>query len=247
MAQKFRLTRLTQPSRFRALAGIGVVVGLTALAGCKLDNNLTPLGNSPQGLVQFINAAPRYNFVNLNVDSTNAIPLEGYGTGSTIYVNALATARQLTVRDSANSVALGSSPLLVANQAVYTVIFTQHATGGGVLVLQDTVSAPTSNSVGLRLVNASPTAGPVDVYITGSDSTLTTPSASNVTFETASSYVTAPATGTARLRVTAAGTKTVLLDVDASSLTAGQVRTIVMIDGVGGGLPATWLAVPDRG
>jgi hypothetical protein len=247
MAQKFRLTRRAQHSGFRALAGIGVVVGLTGLAGCKLDNNLRPLGSSPQGLVQFINAAPRYKFVNLNVDSTNAIPLQGYGTGSTIYVNALAAARQLVVRDSANSVALGSSPLLVANQAIYAVIFTQHATGGGVLILQDTVSAPTSNSVGLRLVNASPTAGPVDVYITGSDSTLNTPSASNVTFEAASSYVTAPATGTVRLRVTAAGTKTVLLDVDASSLTAGQVRTIVMIDAVGGGLPATWLAVPDRG
>lgn len=241
-----RFTERTRSARFRVLAGIGMAAGLTALAGCKLDNNLKPV-NNVQGLVQFINAAPRYHFVNLNVDSANVVPLEGYATGSSIYVNALANARQFEVRDSANTNVLASSPLLVANQTVYTVIFTQHATGGGLLVYQDTVSAPPGNSVGLRLVNASPTAGPVDVYVTGADSTLATPISTNVAFESASNYVSAPAGGIVRLRVTAAGTKNVLLDVDASTLTAGQVRTIVMVDGVGGGLPATWLAVPDRG
>ena len=241
----FRFTQRTRSAGVRVLAGIGMAAGLTALGGCKLDNNLTPV-NNVQGLVQFINAAPRYNYVNLNVDSANVVPLEGYATGSSIYVKALANARKFEVRDSANTTVLASSQLLVANQTIYTVIFTQHATGGGLLVYQDTVSAPPANSVGLRLVNASPTAGPVDVYVTGTDSTLSTPFATNVAFESASPYVTVP-TGIVRLRVTAAGTQTVLLDVDASSLTAGKVRTIVMIDGVGAAVPATWLAVPDRG
>jgi hypothetical protein len=39
----------------------------------------------------------------------------------------------------------------------------------------------------------------------------------------------------------------VLLDVDASLLTDGQARSVLLMDAPGGGLPVTWLAVPDRG
>jgi hypothetical protein len=86
------------------------------------------------------------------------------------------------------------------------------------------------------------------VYVTGNDSTLATPSATNIVFEGTSGYILAPVpAGTLRMRVTAAGTKTVLLDVDASSLTDGQARSVLLMDAVGGGLPVTWLAVPDRG
>jgi uncharacterized protein DUF4397 len=240
------ITRITRLPGFRALAGIGMLAGITALAGCNLDNNLTANGG-PQGLVQFINAAPRYNYVNLNVDSANAIPLLKYAQGSGVYVTAPANARTLTARDSANATTLATTSLQVLDQSVYLAILTQHAAGGNILIFPDTVSAPPANMVALRLINVAPSAGTVDVYITGADSTLTTPSATNVTFENTSGYLTVPNGGTLRLRVTAAGTKTVLLDVDASSLTIGQVRSIVLLDAVGGGLPATWLAVPDRG
>lgn len=231
---------------FRALAGIGILAGLSAIGGCTLDNNLTANGG-PQGLIQFVNAAPRYRFVNLNVDSANAVAAQAYGSGNSAYVDALANARQLTVKDSANSTTLASTPLQVADQSVYLVLLTQHATGGNLLVFPDTASAPPGTAVGLRVINASPSAGPVDVYITGADSTLTTPTATSIGFEGNTGYLYPQNGGVLRLRLTVAGTKTVLLDVDASSLTPGQVRSIVLIDAAGGGLPASWLAVPDRG
>lgn len=246
MDQQFRLKRTAWFSSFRVFEGIALLAGVLAVAGCRLDNNTTGT-TGPQGLIQFINAAPRYGSVSLNIDSTKVVVNQMYGTGSSIFVTALATARQLTVRDSANTAALATNTLVVANQTVYTVILTQHSVGGGLLILRDTVSAPPPNQVGLRIVNASPSAGTVDVYITGTDSTLGTPNSTNVAFENASTYVNVPTGGVVRLRVTAAGTKTVLLDVDASQLSPGQVRTVLIKDTVGGGLPVTWLSVPDRG
>lgn len=237
---------ITRLSSVRALAGIGIIAGLAAMAGCTLDNTLTGTGGA-QGLVQFVNAAPRYRYVNLNIDSTNAVPSQAYGSGTSAYVDALANARQLTVKDSANSTTLASSSLQVADQSVYLVLLTQHATGGNLLIFPDTASAPPGTAVGLRVINASPSAGNVDVYITGADSTLATPSASNIGYEGNTGYIYPENGGVLRLRLTIAGTKTVLLDVDASSLTPGQIRSIVLIDAAGGGLPALWLAIPDRG
>jgi hypothetical protein len=247
MSQHFRLTRNIRLPGFRALAGIGMLAGVTALSGCQLDNIAGNTG--AQGLVQFINAAPRYSAMNLFVDSTSALTRpQAYDSGSSVYVNALANPRTFRVTAGSDTTTIASSQLLVQNMSVYTMIVTQHATGAGLLVLPDTVSPLPSGQVGIRVINASPSAGPVDFYLTGADSTLTTPVASNITFEGTSGYILAPVpAGTLRVRITTAGTKTVLLDVDASLLTDGQARSVLLMDAAGGGLPATWLAIPDRG
>jgi hypothetical protein len=245
MAQHLTLARIGRLVTPRGLAVVGVAAGLASIAGCKLDN--APGPTNRQAIVQFINAASRYPATDLYVDSTDALPNLPYGQGSSILVNAPTTPRQFTVRISSDTTTLASSQLLVENQGTYALILTQHSSGGGLIVLPDTVSAPPANSIGLRIVNAAPSGGAVDVYITGADSTLTTPIASSIPFEGVMQYQYVPAGPSLRLRVTAAGTKNVLLDVDASPLTPGQVRTIVVIDADAGGLPLTWLAIPDLG
>jgi hypothetical protein len=229
----------------RTVAAIGVAAGLASIVGCKVDDALGPTSN--QGVVQFINAAPRYASADLFVDTTNAIPALPYGNGTSIYVKALASPRQFTVRNSADMTPLATGQLVVADQQTYAMILTQRSTGGGLLVLPDTVSVPPSGDIGLRVVNVAPSAGPVDVYITGADTALSTPVAANVPYEGVMTYQNVAAGPKLRVRVTAAGTKTVLLDVDASALRAGQVRTIVVVDADGGGLPLTWLGIPDIG
>jgi uncharacterized protein DUF4397 len=245
MSQRSRLMRTTSLSGFRALASIGLLAGVTALSGCQLDKIS---GNTTsQGLIQFVNAAPRYATMNLFIDNTSALSRpQPYDSGSSVYVNALPDARAFRVTAGTDTTTIASTQLLVENFGVYAMIVTQHATGAGLLILPDTVSALPSGQVGLRVINASPSAGLVDVYLTGADSTLGTASAANVVFEGTSGYINAPV-GTLRLRVMAAGTKTVLLDINASSLVDGQAMSIVLMDAVGGGLPATWLAIPDRG
>lgn len=247
MSQHFGLMRNKRLPGFRALASIGLLAGVTALSGCQLDKIS---GNTaPQGLIQFINAAPRYSTVNLFVDDTSALSRpQPYDSGSSVYVNALTNARKFRVTAGTDTTTIASTQLLVQNLSVYAMIVTQHATGAGLLILPDTVSPLPSGQVGLRVINASPSAGPVDFYLTSADSTLTTPVATNITFEGTSGYILAPVpAGILRLRVTAAGTKNVLLDVDASSLTNGQARSVLLMDAAGGGLPVSWLAIPDRG
>lgn len=244
MAKHLKLARIRRLLTARGLAVVGMAAGIAAIAGCKLDNALGPGSN--QAVIQFINAAPRYATVDLFVDGTDALAGMPYGQGSSLRVTALTTPRQFMVRSKPDTTTLASSSFIVAMQSTYAVILTQRATGAGLIVLPDTVSAPPANQVGLRIVNAAPSAGAVDVYITGADSTLATPVATNILYEGVMNYYNAP-TGTVRLRLTAAGTKTVLLDVDASALISGQVRTIVIADSPGGGTPLTWLGVPDRG
>ena len=245
MSQHFRLARNTRLPGFRALAGISLLAGVTALSGCQLDNLSGNTG--PQGLVQFFNAAPRYSTMNLFIDSTSALqtPL-AYQSGSGVYVNALTNPRTFKVTAGTDTTTIASSQLLVANMTVYTMIATQHATGAGLLILPDTVSPLPSGQVGIRIINASPSAGPVDFYLTSADSTLATPVAPNITYEGNSGYVLAPV-GPLRIRITAAGTKTVLLDIDATSLSDGQAKSVLLMDSVGGGLPVLWLAISDRG
>jgi hypothetical protein len=245
MSRFFRQPRVARSSGLRTIAIAGAAAGLAAIAGCNSDNTTGPRVTD-QGSIIFINAAPRYSSADLYVDSTQAVPGQQYATGQTIYANPTTDARHLVVRASGDSTILASNDLQVVSQMLYSVILTQHDSGGGLLILPDTVSAPPANSIGLRVVNAAPSAGPVDVYITGSDTTLANPTATNVVFEGTSNYVYLPA-GVGRVRVTAAGTKTVLLDLDATVLFPGQVRTVLLIDADAGGLPLQWLGIPDIG
>lgn len=229
----------------RGFAILGMAGGLVAVSGCKVDNALGPTNN--QAVVQFINAANSYATADLFVDGVDALPGLPYGQGSSIYVNAPTTPRSFAILSAPDTTTLASTQFVVANNGTYALILTQHASGAGLLVLPDTVSAPPVNSIGLRIVNVSPAAGTVDVYVTGADSTaLTTPVATNIPFEGVMNYQNV-GVGGVHLVITSAGTKTVLLDVNATQLTTGQVRTIVVIDADGGGVPITWLAIPDVG
>jgi hypothetical protein len=242
------ITRIlgNRPAALRALAGIGAVAGIAAIAGCDLGN-VNPTGPiGPQGLVQFINAAPRYGSASLKVDTLTAVQGVAYASGQAAFLAAPSKSQLFSVRNAGDTTTIASTQLQIADRTVYAMILTQHATGGGLLVFQDTVSAPPSDQVGLRVINASPSAGPVDVYVTNSDTTLVTANATDVVFEAGSAYITFPA-GVVHVRITSAATKDVLLDADVSALLGGQVRTILLMDKIGGGLPATWLSIPDRG
>ncbi len=152
-------------------------------------------------------------------------------------------------------VLLNSVGLQVANATVDTTTgdhFTAYASNTlatpHLTVIQDDLTAPTAGDGRVKFVNLSPAAATVDIYVTAPavDISAMSPSLSGLTMETAQSLTTIA--GTYEVRVTTAGTKTVVLDVQlASALKAGDVRTFLVLDNGGGGVPIQQKELNDSG
>jgi hypothetical protein len=86
----------------------------------------------------------------------------------------------------------------------------------------------------------------VDIYITapGADLAGETPALSGVDFGDVSGYIEAPA-GDYQVRVTPAGSTTVVIDSGTLTLASGQIRTAVAVDAAGGGGPFDLLLLED--
>ncbi len=104
------------------------------------------------------------------------------------------------------------------------------------VLLDDNIDTPDTNHSLLRIVNAAPDAGALDIYV----SAATEPLQSAVALQSAlaadgvSSNIDVTS-GSWRLRVTGAGSKTDLrLDVSAFALDSRQIRTLVLVPGPGG-------------
>ena len=125
--------------------------------------------------------------------------------------------------------------------------FFHHRQGVEPLTLLDDPTLPPAGNARLRFVNAAPSTVLVDVYITAPnvDINAVTPTFNALAFKTVVTYTNFPA-ATLRVRVTIAGTKTVLLDVNPFILVDGTVQTAVMLDGPAGGTPSILLRLNDR-
>ncbi|MDH5339401.1 MAG: DUF4397 domain-containing protein [Rubrivivax sp.] len=118
-----------------------------------------------------------------------------------------------------------------------------------VIQLNDNDSAPAGTSeVKLRVLNAAPDAGTLDVYVTGEGDALqdSAPVVANVGGGTGSGYVTLQA-GTYRVRVTASGDiSDIRMDVSQVSLPAAGIMSLILVSGSGGTL-VRGLTLPQGG
>ena len=116
----------------------------------------------------------------------------------------------------------------------------------------DTTTIPSSGDFRIRIIHASPTAGNVDVYLVSPPQSIQglSPQFTNLSFSTsgtgsATTY-TSLAAGNYEIVMTQAGTQNPIAGLDQQyTFTAGQVRTILMLDGVQGGGPWTQLQLND--
>jgi hypothetical protein len=108
------------------------------------------------------------------------------------------------------------------------------------ILFQDDNTAPPTGFAKFRGIHAAPSAGAVDLYVTGpTDSLPATPTAANLTYKQATNYIMLAA-GTYRARVTNAGTTNVIADSGAVPLSGGQIRTAVASDAPMGGQIVEW-------
>ncbi|RVT52624.1 DUF4397 domain-containing protein [Rubrivivax albus] len=142
----------------------------------------------------------------------------------------------LDVTRAGSTTPLASPAPVLAEGDRYSLVAYSNGSSLATVVIDDNVGAPDSGKTRIRVLNAAPDAGALDVYLTAADVDLADaePAQANAGAGTVSALVTADA-ATWRLRVTAAGDRDDLrLDLPALTLASRDVVTLVLTPGAGG-------------
>lgn len=217
------------------LAGV-VLVGCDAGTGVQIPNG--------EAALRIVNASPDAETLQVMVGTRNfttaAFP------AATTYGDAPTGVRQLQVRTSLNANPLLTSTIGLQVDTRYTFVIMNPLESLQGVLLTDDPGTPEAGAALLRVVNAAFTAGSVDLYLTAPTANIqtATPSFTNLAIRQASGHLDAAA-GTYRLRATISGTKTVIMDVPQFTITAGQIRTAIVVESAGGGSPYSVLLLQD--
>lgn len=208
------------------LAGLAM---LGLLAGCGGGEDPT------KAKLRLVNASSGYAALNLVVDDDTRQSSVAYG-GAEGYVDIDPKHTDTELRASGSSTALATlTPALTKNRH-YTVLAYGRVGALQALLLDENTDTPDSGKTRLRIVNAAPEAGALDVYVTDTGDTLASATAlqAGATAGTVNAAATVNA-GTRRLRVTGAGSKTDLrLDLSTLALPSERAATLVLTPGAGG-------------
>jgi len=203
-------------------------VSLVALTG---DDTTPTIELSDQtSRLRIVHGSPDAPAVDALVDGAVVAAGVSYRQASG-YLSTLAGTKRIQVNPANTTTSVIDAPLPVLPGSEATVIAVDLVSQISALVLDDDNTPPAPGSFKLRLVHGSPSAGPVDIYVTapGADLAAATPTLSNVTFLQSSAYLEAPA-GDYQVRVALAGSLSVAIDTGTLSLAAGQIRTAIAVD-----------------
>ncbi len=205
----------------RSIAGLGAVCLLSLLLSSCLKNNSTYY-NPPVALVSFFQASPDEPALDLyfNNNRVNWNPIS-YGSGLD-YFNAYAGQRTVNFYAQNTMTNLFSDTLTLKPNAVYSLFLVNTPTTPGIVVLNDTINKPASNTASIRFVNLSPDATAVDLAL---NDTL---KVSNKAYKGFSSFIPVPGNKTYSFQVLQKGTTTVLASLSNVTLTNGYVYTIML-------------------
>lgn len=252
-----------------------VKIGFLALAlvslACGTKDASGPFQSGPQGRVRFVNLItdPARNPVNAILESVPFGVNLGYGGTTPASLPSPATAnysailvgdRSLVLQRTADpTVTVATLTFTIAQDADHTVYATGGTGGGAVTgwMTTDPTPAPAAGQVAVRIVNMSPTGGPLDFFVTAPNADLSTatPTAANLAYHGESPYVNLAA-GTYQIRAVPAGTPaatratSVVINftppATPAPFPAGRARTIVAADAAAGGSPLRAFLLPDR-
>jgi hypothetical protein len=167
--------------------------------------------------IRILNAIPDAPAISLTLttpsSSTNVISNLAF-QGLTQYIST--DSGSFTFNVSANGGASNaiSTTLGMSSGASYTyVVFNPVASATGLLFADNGLQQPADGTFSIRAMNAASGIGPVDIYLTppGTDINSTSPTIGAVPLGSVSNLI-SPNVGTLELRVTAAGTKTIIYD-----------------------------------
>ena len=195
--------------------------------------------------VRLMNALTSSTSLDFAVDGQVAASGIGFGNASA-YVSIPVGSHQLSARASGTGTTLVDFTRDLNAEGAFSLIPAPGLSQFGALFIADDPT-PASGQAKVRLVHVAAAPGPLSLYITASTGDLSsaTPAVPTLSFGSASPYVTVTP-GNYRIRVTPAGVpSTIILDTGNISLGAGSVRTLLVTDAPGGGLPTTLSIVSD--
>ena len=215
-------------------AGVfALCLGMISMVGCGGSSS-----SSTTQQLRIVMASPDAPPVDVLIDGKQ-LATELVYTNSTAYLAVKSGGRQIQVLTVSNSTSIFEQTISVTASANETLLLTGPASKMQSLLLTDGATTTTTSATGtgqVRVVNASPTMGPADVYVvnTGSSIAGTTPVAARLAFNQATSY-TSEAINNYQVFMTEPGTTNVFLNTGPLALTQSQFLTVVALDATGGG------------
>jgi hypothetical protein len=246
----------------------GMLAALALGAACGTKDAAGPLvASGSTGRIRFVNVITdttrgRVNAIlenvpfGVNLTYTLSTPATLPSPSTALYSAILAGSRSLVLKRTADTnVTVAVIPVTIEANQDRTV----YAVGGAAsstvtpFITTDTNTAVPSAGTRLRIVNLSPTAAAVDVFVTAAaaDLSAATPVASNVKNQSASAYFTL-APGTYSVRTVPAGTApgargaAISITLNGVALAGGAARTIVLADNNVGGAPLRAFVLTDQ-
>ncbi len=210
---------------------------LGLMAGLPLTGVLSACGgnNSGSTKVRLLNASPGYSSLDLYVDDSKKCSSVAYGSVSG-YADCDSGSFATALTSAGSSTELTTTSRTYSSDTHYTVVAYGWSGSLKSVMITENQDSADSGKMYFRVLNTATDAGSVDVYLTASTDDLASSTAvqSSVGGGSSSSYGTV-ASGTYRLRVTAAGDNTtLLLDVDDVTFDSKGVYNLVLTPTTGG-------------
>jgi hypothetical protein len=217
---------------------VGRRVGLVAL--CLAIVFMIGCGGGSSDTTQqlrIVMASPDAPPVDILIDGTQVATSLAY-TNSTTYLPVKSGSRRIQALTVSNSTSVFDQTVSITTSANLTLLLTGPVAKIQSLLLTDGATNTTiiTGDGKVRVVNASQTMGPADVYIVNSGTSLAgvKPASSGLTFDKATEYTLASISNY-QVYMTQPGTTNVLLNTGPLALTQSQFQTVVALDTAGGG------------
>lgn len=204
-------------------AGLAMAAAFLLAAGCGSGGSNTK--------IRVMNAAPGEASLEVLLSSASISSGITYGTASG-YVSEAAGSPTLVIEPTGSTTALINESITITSGTQYTIVATGYPPNLNLVQFTDNNAAPPSGDVNLRLINSSPSLGTADVYVVapGTDLGSVSPTVTGLSFVSASNYVSMTA-GSYEIFFTPTGQKSGGSDSGSLTFSAGQVRTVVGLNG----------------
>lgn len=199
---------------------------------------MTACGSSSSTRVRLLNAFPSTTTLDMLIAGKTVSSGVAYGAASG-YTSVSSGSQTLQVEPTGSSSPLFDETINLASGSQSTIL----ATNTAATVFTDNNTAPSGGNFSVRAIDASASLGTTDVYVVlaGTDISTVSPTFSSVGFSSASGYQSL-APGSYEVIFTLPGQKFALITTSAMSFSAGQVRTVVALDGLTGGFSTAILS-----